>query len=281
MFKITLTLLFLLSACAWQPRSNAYLQLYAEPSRSLKKEMEETSHFLIICVNARHLDYTNAPSFIRTLAKHPSDGSKNGDVGHAWIYLRGNNEGVPITIEGGHTGEFGLVQAPYMEGVMDNIEYGCDNPVKYLWETQYDGCFQAGSGKHTPTYAAKINLSPCQFESMLAFIQQYDFCKYSLTGNQCSSFAVQIAKLAGWNLQDKVTMHLPRALDGFTLWTDPCYSHITFSSPDILEKRLKQSVACGEAETALSWYRKHRPHVNQEACLETLKRFPARLYRLF
>ena len=83
-------------------------------------------------------------------SKHPSDGSKNGDVGHAWIYLQGNVNGESIVIEGGHSGELGICQPKYFDGIMNYVEYGyadssCGemcclrnepNPVKYLWASQ-------------------------------------------------------------------------------------------------------------------------------------------------
>lgn len=62
--------------------------------------LEEDPYALILLVNARHLDYRTAASCLKTTAKHPSDGSKNGDVGHAWIVLKGP-EG---EIEGGQSG---------------------------------------------------------------------------------------------------------------------------------------------------------------------------------
>lgn len=61
--------------------------------------------YIVFLVNARQLDYSSFRSVLRTIAKHPSDWSKNGDVGHAWIYLKGDE-----VIEGGHSGELGLDQ---------------------------------------------------------------------------------------------------------------------------------------------------------------------------
>jgi hypothetical protein len=38
------------------------------------------------------------------------------------------------------------------------------------------------------------------------------------------------------------------------LWEDPCYSTLTFSTPDQLEKSLMEAVANGKGEYALDWY---------------------------
>lgn len=299
MLRISLALLILLTSCGWHPHTEAYRQLYTHPAVCHAPQMEETPYFLVILVNARHLDYTDAQSFFKTLAKHPSDGSKNGDVGHAWIYLRGEKGGKPVSLEGGHTGEFGMIQPTYMEGILNYMEWGyCNptdaqrqhprlelNPVKYLWEPQLDGHFQKGSGGHHPTFAAKVNLSPCQYERILAFIEHYDFRNYSLTENQCSTFVVSIAEIAGLILQDKVTMRIPQFIkmspNPLWLWTDPRYQTLSFSSPDILEKSLKQAVADGQAENALTWYRRHLACESGESLGETLRRFPERLQRLF
>ena len=50
----------------------------------------EEEYFVVFLVNARGLDYTDTLKFLKTVAKHPRDGSKNGDVGHAWVYLKGD-----------------------------------------------------------------------------------------------------------------------------------------------------------------------------------------------
>ena len=236
--------------------------------------MCESEYFLLILVNARHLDYTNNRSLLKTIAKHPSDGSKNGDVGHAWIYMQGMVDGRCVCVEGGHSGERGWIQPKYFEGVMNYIDYGClcpskqqaataryePNPIKYLWATQEDGFFQEGSGEHTPTYAAKVDITSEQFQSILSFIQpeNYPYSEYSLTGNQCSEFVARIGEIAGLELECKMTISIDQivAFGGRSLcmWRDPRYAMFTFSSPDALERSLMQAVCDKRAEYALPWY---------------------------
>lgn len=235
--------------------------------------MEESDYFLVVLVDARHLDYTNNCSFFKTVTKHPSDGSKNGDIGHAWIYLQGYREGQKVILEGGHSGERGLIQARYFDGIMNYHEFGYGNPTleqqrlpryepnpaRYLWTTQSDGFFQKGSGGHHPTFAAKINLTRAQFERIWRFIHTgYPFRQYALSQHQCSSFAVQVAALADWELDADVKMKIePQLYYGgmwIRLWSDPQYAVFTFSSPDQLEKSLMESVRQGKAEYALKWY---------------------------
>jgi hypothetical protein len=234
--------------------------------------MQESDFFLIVLVSARHLDYTQAASFLHTIAKHPSDGSKSRDVGHAWIYLQGRVNQQIIRIEGGHSGE--IEHPRYFDGVMNYNEWGyarvpqkClprfePNPIKYLWVARRDGFFQKGNGGHQPTFAAKIDLTEQQFHAMMHFIHHYPYPTYSLTQAQCSSFVTRIAALANWHLTSHVLMRLPSKLYfggcWIRFWQDPRYSTITFATPDVLEKSLMQAVDEGRAEYALDWYRKYK-----------------------
>lgn len=265
---------------------------------------QETDHFLVILVAARGLDYSNGHNLFRTMAKHPSDGSKNGDVGHAWIYLRGVLNGDAIYVEGGHSGELGCLRPKYFEGIINLYEYGyCNptkgqmqnpryepNPIKYLWASPKDGFFQQGSGGHTPTYAIKVNISPEQFSGILRYIHphNYDYTNYSITEKQCSSFATDVAAIAGLYLEDKITMkispHITICGETIRLWTDPYYSSITFSSPDALENSMKLAVQEGRAQEATKWYKENYPKSNREIMqewYESFSKLPERWSRAF
>lgn len=243
----------------------------------------EEEYFVVFLVNARGLDYTSGSRFLKTVAKHPRDGSKNGDVGHAWIYLKGE-----IIIEGGHSGELGDYQPCYMEGVLDNCALGASNPVSYLWCGQADGFFQKGNGGHVPSFAAKVLLNAKQYASILDLIKTYPFHDYSLTGYQCCTFVREIAKLLGLLLEDSMTLEIEPTLTiqgrKIQMWQDPKYRYLTFSSPDRLEESLKQLVKEGKAENALNWYQK--THKKCWKCQlkgkwDQLKNFPTRWIRYF
>ncbi len=305
MCRWTLVAAFLCALCVGcaVPRSAAYQSMYAylEQAPLASRQLRESDYFLVLAVEARHLDYTDNHSFLKTLAKHPSDGSKSGDVGHAWIYLQGMLEGECVYLEGGHSGELGIVQAKYFEGIMNYIDYGyanpscCDlkhpryepNPIKYLWDTLQDGFFQQGAGRHQPTFAAKVDITCAQFQQILNFINTYDFTNYAITRNQCSSFVAQVASLAGLELECQVTMSIDSQIcianENITLWNDPCYAQLTISSPDILERSLMAAVNEGRAENATCWYKK-RKCVSRGGCkndlIETITRFPFRYARI-
>jgi len=260
----------ILSSCsgAYQPNHANYKALYEHLSNipTCPKANWDSDCYLVIFVNARHLDYTDNYSFLNTILIHPSDGSRNRDIGHAWLYVKGVLDDKPVVFYGGHSGERGLSQAKYFDGIMNYIDFGyanptleqCrhtryePNPAKYLWETQKDGYLEYGSGNHTPTYAAKINLTQKQFEKIWNFVHSYDYSNYALTGNQCSTFVVQAASLAGIDLDCKISITLQPNLylkgECVRLWEDPKFSLLTISTPDIIERSLMQIVAEGKAE---------------------------------
>lgn len=276
MRKVLLVFLFL-SSCAWHPCTPEYHALYRHLENTPRScHFEETPYYVVFLVAARHLDYTNGSQMLKTVARHPSDGSKNSDVGHAWIFLHGKGR----YLEGGHTGEFGEQQPRYFEGVMDLVECNDPNPVRYLWAVQNDGCFQRGSGGFTPTFAVKVDLTEEQFENICSFIHSYPFEKYSLTGNQCASFVVQIAAIAGLSLTSKVTVPLEENLKSCHLWSDPHYSQITLSNPDLLEKSMMEAAIHGKALPVLKWYlRKRQKKCCLSECVDSIYLFPSRSRR--
>lgn len=221
--------------------------------------LKETENFIVFLVDAKHLDYSNSQALIKSLQKHHS-------FGHAWIKLHGDHQGQSVDIEGGHSGELGCMDPKYFDGIMNYIEYGDakytrgqpiryePNPIKYLWSTLQDGFYQEGAGGHRPTFAAKVDITPEQFNQILEFIDPFNYCyaNYSLTHHQCTTFLVQIAALIGIILPSEVTIPIAQQVrfSGtiYHLWSDPIYAELTLPSPDILEQSLIQLVEQGQAE---------------------------------
>lgn len=258
------SLLLLLVGCC-TPRSAAYQEYYAHIDLSLSsKPLTRAPFFIVFLVDAPHLDYTDNKSFLRTMAKHPSNCSKEGDVGHAWIYLHGTLDGNCHVLEGGHSGERGFCQPRYFEGIMQQMDEGCQNPISYLWESQNDGFFQIGNGGHRPTFAAKVNLTEDQYTKICRFIKHYSFHEYALTGNQCASFVAQIGALINFPIECHQTVMIDSDVciggDDLHLWNDPIYSSITIATPDVIEKSLILAVYEGRAENALYWYINKNKH---------------------
>lgn len=213
--------------------------------------MSYSPYSLVMLVSARHLDYTDAKTLVQSIAR-------SQDFGHAWIHLMGEREGKAISIEGGHSGELGISEPRFFDKVMQACEAGEANPIKELWAPLSDGFFQRGSGGHRATFAAKVSLTPEQFEAILALIEKgkYPFSTYSLTTLQCCSFVLQAAAIAGLQLNCDVIVSLPPNLifrgEKIHLWSDPHYKEFSFSSPDLLQKALIDAVKEGRAENALT-----------------------------
>lgn len=218
-------------------------------------------YFLILLVDAKHLDYSDAKSLLSTIAKHPN-GSWERTVGHAWIVVGGIKEGRQVVIEGGHSGELGIVQPRYLEGVL-SAQHDL-NPVRYLFSSLSDGYFEMGAGIHKPTYAIYKKLDQQTFLKIYDLIQpeRYCFSNYSLTENQCTTFAVKIAALSGIILEHEVTIRIPQYIHTdfygarLKMWEDPKYEWMTIPTPDILEKSMIAAVQKGHARTAMRCYRR-------------------------
>ncbi len=264
-------LLFILSGCAVH-RPDEYHTLYAhlQALPSHFEKMEESDYFLVVLVDARHLDYTCSENLLGNLVKNPETGCTDGRVGHAWILLKGNGR----VLEGGHSGELGVTEPKYLDGIMNYIEYGRanptdeekekplyePNPARYLWSDLHDGYFEKGRGRHKPTFAAKIDLTKEQFEKIVAYIhpKSYNYCDYSFTRHQCCTFVADVAALADWTIEPELFFTLAQQVEvggrRMQLWTDPLYSQITLATPDMVEKSLIESVKSGRAQYALDWY---------------------------
>lgn len=289
---VLLSLALLLQSCAWRPKTQEYQDYYAylEAKPEASPFLEKTDYFVVLLVDARHLDYSSSQSFLQTMTKHPTNGCKDGSVGHAWLYLQGLDEqGEVLVIEGGHSGELGIVKPSYCNGITQYIQEGDENPARYLWESLGDGFFQEGNGGHPASYAARVALTKDQFWNILRFIdpQNYPYRDYSLTGRQCGSLVAQVAALVDLELDIEVTLAIDQyvriAGQKIKTWTDEEYSQISFPSPDALEKSLMRLVREGKAEEATDWYRlRCSRKKNEGGCrkvIETLGRFPGRYLR--
>lgn len=221
-------------------------------------EAAAEEHYIIFYVDAPKLCYDSFGTLCQSLARVEKD--KRGkirlqrNVGHAWLALYGTLDGCAIDLTIGHSGEMGVMDRPYFEGVMDLVEQRHPNPISYLFKTLRDGFPQLSSGGHVPTFAVKRSLTEEQLRTILRFIhpKRCPYAAYGLTGLQCASFVAHVSVLAGCPLAHKITVPIPQYFTyggwKMRLWTDCRYSKITFSSPDKIEESLKQLVERGEAE---------------------------------
>ncbi len=238
-------------------------------------EATSSDSFMVVLVHAPHLDYSSGRALVQSMRARANPQLREEEAGHAWVYLRGIHNGEVVEWEGGHTGAFGEIAPIPGVGVKNLIQYGYvdptpeqklsprhePNPAKYMWVTYHDGMFQPDSGAHPATFAARYDLSPEQFARVLDYAMNYDYSSYCIIDHQCAAFVGEIVQVAGHYLEHEVSVPIEKSVKilghHVQLWEDPQYSILTFSSPDVLERSLKQAVWQGEARPALSWYQ-HR-----------------------
>ena len=299
-----LILLLLLVGCCHIPDSEHYRNAYAHLEGPIPRHehVKEPEYYVVFLVAARHFDYQDTSTLLTTMVKKPTDGRKDGSVGHAWILLRGWEEGEEVVIEGGHSGELGVIQPKYAEGVMNLLHYGYlsptpeerehprhePNPIKYLWASQRDGHFEK-KVTHEPTFAAMVPVTEEQFKRVKAFIdpENYPYHDYAITRNQCSNFVAKVGALIDFPIEHQVTIPVDQTMcvmgHEVKLYEDERYREITLSVPDRVERSLIEKVREGEALYALEWYFKKYPERKQNPIArqwEDLCRFPERLQRL-
>jgi hypothetical protein len=212
--------------------------------------------YLVVLVDAKGIDYSSPERFLKTMAKHPRGDKQDRSIGHAWLILAG-----PLTwLECGHTGEFGLERPGYRDSVQGAIDRADPNPIATFWTDLKDGRREAGSGGHEPSAAVRFDLTQQQYESIRVFIADYDYSSFSIREKACTAFVTQAATLADVTLGHLVTLDIPMRtrFQGKEVqwWSDPRYSRLTFGSPDVLEKSLKQAVENGIGRDWLKEYRK-------------------------
>jgi len=269
---------FILTSCAAMPvpKSESWPQQYQHLNYTIPENSHytKTDYYIVFLVSARHLDYSDSRILFEAVSNIDNKLKRNR-VGHSWIYLRGIKNGKVVILEGGQSVGYAKKQAGFLEGVINLANYGYanptstekkqyryePNPIKHLWDERDDGYFHKNKATPSPTFAAKINLTEAQFEKVLPFMDpdNYSYKKFSVTGNQCSSFLVAVANLVGIELEHSVTIDIPPEFNvngkTYRLWEDPQYSKLTFSTPDVLERSLIQLVMEGHAEYALGRYK--------------------------
>jgi len=155
-------------------------------------------------------------------------------------------------------GEYGLFEPRYYEAVSAAIQRGDANPLAYLWKNLRDGRYQSGSDEHNPILVCTFQITEGEFSRLLAFIEGYDYSIFSIRHRVCTHFVARAAALVGISLGHEVTLHIPpRALflgKEVLLWTDPKFSVLTYGSPDVLEKSLREAIRLGIGKDATSWY---------------------------
>jgi len=270
-YAVTIAIAMSVSSCVWQP--GAKLAKHESGSSQKTEEATDSDYFIVFLVASRNLNYIDNKALFDTVQNIDNPKKGGRAVGHSWVYIHGIRDGREFSLEGGHSAL--LKGGPgYVSGVINLNKYGHanpkglpensaqyePNPIKYLWVVMKDGFFQKGAGGHSPTFAARVNITKNEFEQVLAFMDKdnYMYKDFSIIDRQCTTFVARLAALVGLELEHTVTVQVDSEINvgnqKYRLWTDPLYSKITFASPDKMESSLRRAVADGQATSALSWY---------------------------
>ncbi len=280
--SVRLLLLFsllALSGCSWKPFHGKYKQQYTYLNEPVPAAVEPVgSHYLVILVDARHLDYTDQNKLGMTINKNPSNGSKRASTGHAWLILYGDG----AEIEGGHTTDNDMMG--FIDSVQDAVEEKDPNPIRVFSESSVAGRFEPGTGDFSASFAGAITITPDQYRDIRQYIDEYDYSRYHLQKSQCCTFVRDAAKRAGIELETEVVIPVTQKswILGHTLqlWTDPKYSKFPLPSPDILERSLRAAAREGRVTNVTSWAQDREPFLRPfEEIFDATTRFPVRATR--
>lgn len=253
--RVLCLVLPLATGCCRPDQDLCYQQQYTHlPLKGEERDPSSEPYFVAFCVEALHLDYASPQRLFQTVAKHPENGRKEGQVGHAWVVLKG--EGL---FEGGLSGELGEFKPRYMEGLLQLVEEGDPNPIRYFLEDLEDGFCQRGNGGHWPSLVAWVPLSQEQYREMeRCLLEEFDFSSYQISSHHCCSLVGRLAAILGWELEDSVLISITPtvSLGGkeVSLWTEEHFSQIRVGSVDALEKSLGQIQKEGRAFCGKRWY---------------------------
>lgn len=208
--------------------------------------------YLYVLTSANYWDYRDTQSFVVSFIKHPS--------GHSWMILESPRD----RLECGHTGNFGLMQPRYHDGVIQRIRDDDPNPIAYIWQTMSDGQFEMGNPGREPTFVWRIPITRDAHERIYDYTMNRKYDRFSLSTYNCGEMVTQAAALAGVNLTSLVRITFPAEgkIKGHTLrvWTDPKYSAFEIRSIDVLEVDLRQLARMGIGSDATADYRKTKPY---------------------
>jgi hypothetical protein len=254
-----------LTACS--PRtSDEYHQTYAYlPSiRTANRSSEQFTgtdpYYLVVLVDARHVDYSTPENYFSTLS-YGVFKRQEPDIGHAWIILKGEENGIPYYFEGGHTGEYGYVAPKYFDHIVELAESEEEkDPVSYLYCRLPDGRLELGSGGHCPTFAVAFKLTKTGYEQIFNLIATYDFDSWGILGPNCVQFVRSCLMAVGLEINCEEIVTIPKYMEirgeKVRLWEHASFSHLEVQTPEKLEQRLLEKVQEGLGTVAMRWYRK-------------------------
>jgi hypothetical protein len=202
--------------------------------------------YLYLLNEAANWDYSTAGSLLFSIWQRP--------WGHSWLILESPND----RREFGHTGDLGRNEPRYHEGVFQRVREGHPNPIAYLWETRSDGALQTGKPNRPPTFVWRMPITRRRHQRIHEHVTQRKYDQFGVTSHNCTDMVVETAALAGIHLIHRIRLTGPQEVKVWgrrrCVWTDPQYRILEYSTPDVLEKDLRQLVQLGIGSDATKWY---------------------------
>lgn len=213
-----------------------------------------SSYELVVYVSAQGLKYETGELFFESLLKQ----GISPRVGHAWVSLsKKDDQGQIERVEGGHSGEFGVIAPQYLDRLLFSAEDPNNpNPIQVLYEPLEDGIFEQGSGGYLPTYAASFDLTEEGYRNIHSLLQEgsseYPFHKWSLVQYNCVRFVSTCLGRIGIALDTATEMVVSQKtkIRGayVPMWTDRSFSSVILDTPEKLESELRRLVSLGVAQ---------------------------------
>ena len=201
---------------------------------------------LFILNESANWDHTTAKAILFSIWQRP--------WAHSWIIL----ESPEHRLECGHTGDFGLNEQRYHEGVFQRVRDGHPDPIAYLWQTRFDGQFQLGKPNRPPTFVWRMPITRRRYQLIHDYVMNRKYDQFGARSNNCTDMVIETAALAGINLIHRMRLTLPSKSKVWgrtqNVWTDPQYRVLEYSTPEVLEVDLRQLVSLGIGSDATKWY---------------------------
>lgn len=212
----------------------------------------DEGYYLHVLTSANDWDFRDSQSFIVSFIKHPA--------GHTWLILESPEQ----RLEFGHSGNYGVTQPRYHEGVIQRLRDADPNPIAYLWRTMPDGQFEVGNPGHEPTFVWRMPITRHAYQRINEYIMSRKYDQFSLSTYNCGELVTEAAALAGINLTSVIRLTFPPRgqVQGHNLlvWTDPQYRVFEIRSMDVLEADLRHLARLSIGSDATAEYLASKPY---------------------
>lgn len=211
----------------------------------------DEGYSLCILNEAANWDYSEASSLLFSIWQRP--------WAHSWLLL----ESPRGAMEFGHTGDLGITQPRYHDGVFLKIRDGEPDPIAYLWQTRSDGQLQIGKPNRPPTFVWRMPITRERHHLIQEFVTVRSYDRFGVRSDNCTDFVAETAALAGIRLTHRIRLTLPPQAKVWgrlrRVWTDPRYRTLEYGTPDVLDVELRQLARLGIGSDATKWYLSGQP----------------------